>query len=312
MLLALASAVLGPRSAFADGAFTIGMEAKSVLDQKLVLSNSPAMTRTRIDSLTQVSTTRSTNYFKDLDSVNGSTTTSLRSWDQLSGSGSYLFLKGSFATEYIEAILRLGAANKRIDHREKATTLTSKGGQPDVSGQSSDESTLVELPQGFAYGFNVRGEPYQTDDFIILLDAHFTQIFNKGNKSQSFAVNTTTTGVVLSQNASQNLIDFDERLWGLTASVSMRLESFHPYLGLSYDDGILKGTNQLTTNVQTYANGALTGGATTIENLQYILKPKSKVSLVLGLSFPFERGGVTIEGRMQGETSLAVGGFIAF
>ena len=32
------------------------------------------------------------------------------------------------------------------------------------------------------------------------------------------------------------------------------------------------------------------------------MKPNSKVSLVLGLSFPFERGGVTIEGRMQGET----------
>ena len=86
-------------------------------------------------------------------------------------------------------------------------------------------------------------------------------------------------------------------------TVGMRLEHFHPYLGLSYDDGILKGTNQTTS---------LSGNTTTIENLAYIFKPKMKESLVMGLSFPFESGGISVEGRMEGETSISIAGFVGF
>ena len=146
------------------------------------------MTRTQVNNTTSLSTTRVTDYFNDINPnlTNGSTTTTQRSWNNIQDSANYLFLKGSYATEYLELVLRLGMGDKRITYYETDYADTAQSGMPDNIGQGANTNTLVSMAQGFAYGFNVRGEPYQTDDFQVLMDAHYTEMFNKGYQNNSY------------------------------------------------------------------------------------------------------------------------------
>jgi hypothetical protein len=302
-----------PGLARAESGFTFGVEATSLFSLELKPKPNPSITRVRTDNLTSVSTTRSGDYFKDSDAVNGTSTTYTREWSGISTSANFLFVKGSYSTEFFETIVKLGSANRRIDRKEKTLdTIQPPGGASKTEENQSLTSSLVDLPQGFAYGFEIRGSPYQTENFSVLASIHYTQSILRGTPIESSKVQTTTTGVMLTNTSTLQQVDFDHYDYGLTLAVTANLLAVHPYLGLAYADGKLKGRDRTATVNETYTNGAIATSVSTVQTIEYTMIPNKKVSFVAGVSFPFERGSVNLEGKMQGENSISINAVLGF
>lgn len=298
----------------ADGGLTFGVEATSVFDQEMVLLSNPSVTRLRTDTLTSLSTLRSGDYFTDFDSPAGSSVTTIRTWEKIDHNATYVFLKTSYATEYLEVVAKLGGATKKIIRTEKSLRFKTPqpAGAPIEVANVGERSNVVDLPPDFAYGFELKGQPYDSELFSVMTSLYFMKQTNNGRTSETFDVGLTTGGTQISNNVVNRSVEMSQINYGLTASAMMKFESFMPYLGLGYGDGRLKSMIQTSSIAQTFTNGNLTASSTTAETIEFTLKPKIKPFLAIGFNFPFEKGGVNVEFRIRGETSMTVGGFIAF
>jgi len=273
------------------------------------------MTRTRTNNITNVSTTRTGDYFVEIDSQTAKSVTYLRHWDNINLSANYLMMKTSYSTEYLEAMIKVGPANTKISRRESAVATHFPFNGSAVSVESAQyDSSIVDLPQGFAYEFRVRGEPYSTEDFSVVTEAFFNSLTNKGNgfTTSSVIKSTETEPVLMSRTFTQGHIEYEQFGYGIGVSVAMKLGTMHPYMGLGYTDGKTKVSQMSTRLDEAYTGGVLTTGISTSEKLEYILTPKTKISLRVGFSIPFEKGGMNVEGKLGGENSLALSGFIGF
>lgn len=315
------------------GGFTVGVEGGTLFSQEFKLKTNPTVTRVITDNLTSVTRTLSNSYFKETILSSGSTTnfttwngaftrkitlpsvstlTVTRDWSNINHNAQYLFVKASYSTEYLEGILKLGTGTHRLTRKETSTLLREPPGAPAVATTDNIQTNLADLPAGFAYAFHLRGQPYQTDSFHIITDLHFEQAMHKGITDSFVSVGKSTSGATIGQTSVFRSIDMDQFGWGLAVSASMNLGAVQPYMGLSYADGSIKGIQRTSVLDEVYTSGALTEGTTTIETVEYLLKPKVPISLLLGLTFPFDRGAITIEGKVQGQNMLTLSGFIGF
>lgn len=289
------------------------MEAESLFSQDLKLRGDPSITLSRTDNLTGLTVTRAGNYFTQIDSVSGTTTSAVRLWDKIDNSSNILFVKGSYSSEYFEGIVKLGAANKQITRREQSTETAENATLATVVTNRTVQSSIIDIPQGFAYGFQIRAEPYATDDFSVVTDMRWNQMIYKAKTTDNLAISKSTTSVRQQNVSNLSDLDYDEINYGASLTVAMKLGAVHPYVGLGYSDGKLKVTQKSSNITETYnAAGAVATSQTTLQTTTYTLSPKTRISIIVGLSIPFEKGGVNIEGKMQGESSLKVSGFIGF
>ena len=211
-------------------------------------------------------------------------------------------------------VAKLGAATKKIIRTEKTLRFTTPqpAGAPIAVANTGDRSNVIDLPPDFAYAFELRGQPYESEMIAVLASIYFMKQTNNGRTSETFDVATTTNGVMVSNGVVNRSVEMSQINYGLTVSAALKFESFMPYLGLGYADARLKSMVQTSSIAQTYTNGALTASTTTSETMEFTLKPKNKPYLAIGFNLPFEKGGVNVEWRIRGETSMTVGGFIAF
>lgn len=309
--------------ASADGGFTLGIEAESIFSQDLQIYQSPTITRTRTDLTTGLSTIQSVPYFSQSSAVNGTTTTFVRAWQNLDASGAYTYMKGSYSTQYFEFIAKLGAANRLVRVREHQIGQTDAAGTTSITNDQTTFLSLAELPQGFAYSLELRGEPYEGDSFRIMTGIHLSQMINKATmRDDSQTIFTSSTNITQQLIHSQNRVDYDEINYGFSIIGAIKTEHLVPYLGLYYNDGRYKITNtNLTVTQNLDKNGAFQAGSTSVlDTVSYVLTPKlqklvlfkAKASLVIGLNFPFENGGITLEGKYQGQSSITLSGHVGF
>ncbi|MBI5882506.1 MAG: hypothetical protein HZB91_05315 [Elusimicrobia bacterium] len=327
-----------PAQAWASGLF-LGIEANSVFNQDMKLNASPVLTRIETNNVTQVTTFRSMNYFTMVDFFPSTTTISYdyrnrnitntfpagttvtynRGWDGIDVSGNYIFLKLGYSTEYFEGAAKIGAASKVINWKEVEAFASTNTANPAYLGRNSNtvfDGIQVAFDKGFAYGFELKGQPYENENFGVVAALRFDHSFNTVDlfKAVGIQYSTDTTGQVLSQYTGEGTTDISHLRYGLSLTATVKFEHFVPYLGLEFMDSRLRVVQRrvFANTEYAYPTGIVTSGTTVIEELTYTLKPKVPVGAVLGVTFPLERGGITLEGTMRSSNSLRVFGYIGF
>ncbi|MBI4677904.1 MAG: hypothetical protein HY748_10010 [Elusimicrobia bacterium] len=327
-----------PAQALAGG-LSLGIEANSVFNQDMKLNAAPVLTRIETNNITQVTTFRSMNYFSMVDyfpadtvvSYNhrnrniydyfpaGTTVTYSRGWDNMDWSGHYVMLKLGYSSEFIEGSAKIGAASKALSRKEAeffASTNTQNAAYLGRASGAVFEGMEVTFDKGFAYGFELKGQPYDTENFSVMAALRFDHAFNTVDayKAVGIQYSTITTGLVLSQHTGEGTYDISHLRYGLSLTAALKFEHFVPFLGLDYMEGRLRVVQRKVTSSTwySYPAGVVTSGTTVIEELTYTLRPKIPIGAAIGVTFPFERGGITIEGVMRSQNALKISGYIGF
>jgi hypothetical protein len=334
---AFLASLLLPLQALASG-LSLGIEANSVFNQDMKLNASPVLTRIETNNATQVTTFRSMNYFSMVDFYTSTTTISYdyrnrnitntfpagttvtynRGWDGIDVSGNYIFLKLGYSTEYLEGSAKIGAAGKVINWKEVESFSSTNTFNPAYLGRTSNsvfDGVQVVFDKGFAYGFELKGQPYENENFGVVATLRFDHSFNTVDtfKAVGIQYSTDTAGQVLSQYTGEGTVDISHLRYGLALTATVKFEHFVPYLGFEYMDSRLRVVQRRVFASTQYAYPAGTAsGTSVVEELTYTLKPKVPVGAVLGVTFPLERGGITLEGTMRSSNSLRVFGYIGF
>ncbi|MBI5625178.1 MAG: hypothetical protein HY924_15480 [Elusimicrobia bacterium] len=335
---AFLAALLLPAQALAGG-LSLGIEANTVFNQDMKLNASPVLTRIETDNVTRVTTFRSmdyfsmTEYFPSTTTVtydyrnrnifdtfpSGTTVTYNRGWDNIDVTGNYIFLKLGYATEYFEGSAKIGAASKVINWKEAEAFTSTNTYNPTYPGRTSSaifDGIQVTFDKGFAYGFELKGQPYENENFGVVATLRFDHSFNTVDtfKAVGIQYSTAPTGEILGQYTGEGTVDISHLRYGLALTATLKLEYFVPYLGFEYMDSRLRVTHRkvFTSTQYAFPSGAVTSATSTIDELTYTLKPKVPIGAVLGITFPFERGGITLEGTMRSSNSLRVFGYIGF
>ncbi|MFA6317498.1 MAG: hypothetical protein WC943_08775 [Elusimicrobiota bacterium] len=338
ILLASLAALWLPLPALAGG-LSVGIEANTVFNQDMKLNASPVLTRIETNNMTQVTTFRSMNYFTMVDYYpstttvsydyrnrniadtfpSGTTATYSRGWDNIDVTGNYIYLKIGYSTEYFEGSAKIGSASKVINWKEVESFVSTNTYNPAYVGRQSNavfDGIQVTFDKGFAYGFEIKGQPYENENFGVMASIRFDHSFNTVDTFKAVGIqnSTTTAGEVLNQYTAEGTVDISHLRYGLSLTATLKLEHFVPYLGLEYMDARLRVVHRraFTSTQYNFPSGTTASATSTIEELTYTLKPKVPIGAVLGLTFPLERGGITLEGTMRSSNSLRVFGYVGF
>ncbi|MBI5210981.1 MAG: hypothetical protein HY927_13510 [Elusimicrobia bacterium] len=304
---------LAPATASWAGGLSVGVETNAVLAQDMTLVADPTLTLIETDNKTSLTTFRTMSYFRQVNyNADGSTTTTNRAWGNINNSSTYMFIKLGYATEYFEGSAKIGAANKTLTLKETTNRFEARN---DLSRdtRSVSEGISMEMNHGFAYGFEVRGQPYDTESISVLVSLRFDQAVNQGDRERTTSITYSTMGAVLSQSSNESSFDISHLRYGLGVSAAFKFEHFVPFIGFDYIEGRFRVTQKDVTTSSVYSvAGALTTGTSTISQVDYTLKPKVPIGAMLGFTVPFERGGITIEGRLRGDSSLRFSAYVGF
>ncbi len=311
---ALALTGVAAGDSLGQGGISFGVESRSVFGQDMVLTSDPVLTRLQSNNLTSVATIRTMSYMREVAFNGLSTTTFRRKWSKIDNNSQYTYLRMGYSSAFMEGMVKVGAAGKLIALKETGESdVDNPGAAADIANQTIDFSYRAQWSQGFAYGFEIRGQPYESDNFSVLAGLHFDHIINNGDIQKQVSINVSTRSLELGRTTVERSNEFSHLRYGLTVSAALKFEQILPFLGLEYADARMRIQRKDVTVTQTFdAAGAVTASETITDELAYTLKPKTLVGLVVGFTIPFERGGITLEGRMRGEDSLKFSGYIAF